>query len=164
MYDLAIFMDGGKEVRAKLGFVIKDSDNLVPAFNQIARIFWRAEADQFDTEGARGGVPWEDLKEPYRSRKSKTFPGRPILVATGLMRASLMGGNSNAVFSVSPTQMKIGTSVPYARFHQSGTRKMARRPVIMMTEDDAKEFARQIQLHIMKGLSKEERAARKVFM
>jgi phage gpG-like protein len=164
MYDLGIFMEGSKEVRAKLGVVIRDSDNLLPAFNQIARVFREAESEQFDSLGARGGTEWPPLSTRYRKWKEKRYPGRPILVLSGRTRESLTRRTGDSYFTADSHRMTIGTKVPYARFHQSGTRRMPKRPIIALTKDDVREFGRQIQLHVMKGLSAKERVERRAFL
>ena len=164
MYQLGVFVEGASEARYDLGVVIKDSDNLVPAFQSISRMFWRAEKEQFDSYGLRGGAEWLPLSYRYAKWKHKHYPGRPLMVLTGELRRSLTGKSAKSYLYYDRHKMAIGTTVSYAPYHQSGTRKMPRRPLIALTKDDAMDYAKEIQKHVMKGLTKQERIARKVFL
>jgi hypothetical protein len=74
----------------------------------------------FATEGdAVGG--WPDLSPGYAAWKARHFPGRKILELTRRLQNSLMpgaagtsGAGSDTVLRVRPTQLEIGTRVPYA--------------------------------------------------
>lgn len=83
---------------------------------------------QFLTEGAAYGQAWPD-------RKDHRDPGRPLLVASGRLLESYTDENSpehleEVTFpSGSPVGI-FGSAVPYARFHEFGTRFLPARPVL----------------------------------
>lgn len=76
----------------------------------------------FQTQGELSGrrAGWPDLSPRYAAWKSRHFPGRLILERTRRLRTSLglsgVGG-SDSVLQVRPTSLRLGTRVPYARYH-----------------------------------------------
>lgn len=107
--------------------------------NKIGDYMKREFAAQFASNGSRFGTPWAPLR-PY-TRWWKRTHGYPAntLIRTGRLFRSLtqhrqprkrMG--SMAVY---------GTKVPYARFHQHGTRYMVSRKIINMTPELSREIA-----------------------
>ncbi|PYV09102.1 MAG: hypothetical protein DMG23_11815 [Acidobacteria bacterium] len=98
-------------------------------------------AGQFELEGGRGSRGgWPPLSPRYARRKQKRYPGRPVLQAGGRLRGSLVGKSADTVEALEPGRMKFGTSVPYAIFHQTGTRKMPARPIFDPRREDRVEF------------------------
>lgn len=96
-----------------------------PAFEEMAEDFWEHEREVFDSEGPG----WRPLSDSYEKWKQKHYPGQPILVRTGALRASLTGGFAeDSVFDVRPKSMEIGTSSPYAIFHQTGSVRVEDHP------------------------------------
>jgi phage gpG-like protein len=86
----------------------------------------------FDLEGKLVGG-WAPLSPAYREWKRAHYPGRRILERTLRLRQSLTwnagrfslgGGRGNlgrdGIFRPTPTDVEMGTSVPYASFHQDG--------------------------------------------
>lgn len=109
------------------GAVIKDATGL-GIENAFERL--RAEAAaQFATQGSAFGSPWPP-RNPDRS------PGRPLLVLTGRLRGSwtdqenpehveeILAGPGSEVIGL------FGTAVPYAGFHEFGTRRLPAKPVL----------------------------------
>lgn len=106
---------------------------------EIHMYFLRANLEQFNSSGARGGQTWAPLTEKYGKWKAKRFPGKPILVRTERLRRSLTLGGSGTgdqVLDMQPMTLTMGTMVPYARFHQRGTKRMVARPVLQPTRRD----------------------------
>lgn len=106
---------------------------------------------QFESEGSHGGAQWAPLTDNpegkgYASWKAAHYPGKPILVREGDLKRSLTEkGAPGAVFHSTPRALVMGTDVPYAIFHQTGTRKMAARPEVRLTEKFKREAMRVIQ-------------------
>jgi hypothetical protein len=80
------------------GIAARAEDLRVP-FTQIGKDLKAGIGKQFATEGAwaydwpYGGGPWKPLSDSYRRWKEQHYPGRPILVASGMMRdRSVMAG------------------------------------------------------------------------
>jgi phage gpG-like protein len=80
--------------------------------------------EQFQTEGAAYGQHW--LERKRETRRSKN---RPILFQTGRLKQSFLEGPEHIEES-DGTTLTIGSRVPYAIFHQLGTRKMPARPIL----------------------------------
>ena len=98
-------------------------------------------AGQFELEGGRGSRGgWPPLSPRYARRKQKRYPGRPVLQASGRLRSSLVGKSADTVEALEPGRMKFGTRVPYAIFHQTGTRNMPARPIFDPRREDRVEF------------------------
>ncbi len=106
---------------------------------------------QFESEGAAGmGNSWMPLSETYGAWKAKHGPGVPILVglhpvskgtrqnptrpqsytASGAMRRSLL---DPADVHVTPRRMLYSPTDPKAGYHQTGTSKMPRRPLVELS-------------------------------
>jgi len=85
---------------------------------------------------------WQPLSPAYAKRKAKEYPGMPTLVATGTLFNSLARKNSGSVgpFYPSDTSMQWGTSVPYAKYHQSTSPRhtLNRRAFMAITKDQVK--------------------------
>ncbi len=94
---------------------------------------------------AASGLPvggWAPLDQKYSAWKSVNFPGRPILEATGNLKNSLvrLDGPTNKIRLKSA---EFGTDVEYAKFHQYGTSKMAKRQIVY----EPRGFARTLAEH-----------------
>lgn len=66
----------------------------------------------FNSQGGVFGSPWARLKTSTLLRKTKRYPGRPPLVATGAMRDSF-------THVAGSQQVLIGNKVDYFKYHQS---------------------------------------------
>ena len=81
---------------------------------------------------ASNGLPvggWAPLTPEYAAWKMARFPGAPPIVISGKLFASLTGA-TDSYESMTNTSLTIGTSVEYAKFHQYGTTKMAKRKIV----------------------------------
>ncbi|MBI1941032.1 MAG: phage virion morphogenesis protein [Acidobacteria bacterium] len=124
--------------------------NQSPALKQIADDFREMIARQFASEGRAEGTPWAPRHHPsvpsslrrgipIRSGGVvKTRPGQaqglPLLVRTGaLLRSLTAPGAAGHVERFEDHSLAIGTSLPYALFHQTGTRRMPARPIIVLS-------------------------------
>ena len=109
-----------------------------PVWPEIHMYFLRGASEQFESLGARGGQRWAPLSEKYAKWKAKKYPGKPILVRTERLKRSLSLGGSepDQVKEFQPLSATFGTRVPYARYHQRGTKRMPARPVLQPTQRD----------------------------
>jgi hypothetical protein len=76
--------------------------------------FWKQQVDPTYKR------PWAKLTPRYASWKNQTYPGQPILRATGLMQDIAYIKTRGNVFLVQSTK--------YGKFNQFGTSKMSARP------------------------------------
>lgn len=87
---------------------------------------------QFNQRG-RGPIAgkWQPLSPAYAKWKRQRYPGKPILVRTGDLKAGLTDSSSPfAARDYNETELNYGTAgVPYASFHQTGASHRARSSV-----------------------------------
>jgi phage gpG-like protein len=81
--------------------------------------------EQFQTEGAAYGQHWLERKRETRGSKN-----RPILFQTGRLQRSFQQEGPDHIEESDGTTLAFGSRVPYAIFHQLGTRKMPARPIL----------------------------------
>jgi len=118
-----------------------------PIWGVIEDDFYAEEKEQFRTEGEAGGGRWQPLSEACAGWKAVHYPNTRILERTGALEQSLTrASDSNAVKIERRKELILGTSVPYAIYHQSiePRTRLPRRPVIQVTES----FKRGVMRHI----------------
>ena len=101
--------------------------NWRPVMAKLAAAYQAYEERVFTTEGAAGLGRWRPLSPAYARWKAVHFPGRPILTRTGALRTA-----AKQVLAQTDTRLVMGPGhrVPYAIFHEMGTRKMPARPFV----------------------------------
>jgi phage gpG-like protein len=92
-------------------------------------------AQQFATEGRAEGTPWAPRAGAGLAPRSKrAMRASPLLVRTGTLRDSLIGPTAPGhVEELEAQSLTLGSRVPYALFHQLGTRHMPARPLIVLS-------------------------------
>ncbi len=101
-------------------------------FPRVVDLFEKTVDGQFVARGGGPRGPWKPLKENYAHWKSLAFPGKPLLELTGALREGLTKSSSAfAAREYGANSFVFGTkSVPYASYHQTGTKTgLAVRPV-----------------------------------
>lgn len=112
-----------------------------PALAAIADDFRAMISQQFATEGRASGTPWAARKSMHVGAAPRGRPGSegrrrglPLLVRTGALLESLRGpSGANHVEEIGPDTLTLGSRLPYAMFHQLGTRRMPARPIIVLS-------------------------------
>lgn len=125
----------------------KRGDDPRPAFRAIVEDVRSAEADWFTSEGAGS---WPPLAA--RTLKAKQRAGYPssALVATGALRRSLtIKRGKGAVRSATKRQMKFGTKVHYARFHDTGEGAPKRRVMIPLDAKVRRRMVKDVRDYMM---------------
>lgn len=120
-------------------------------FPQLVPVLESGVKAQFDAEGAGpASGPWAQLSAAYAAWKAETYPGQPLLVATGALRDALtVEGSANALRDYSDSMFNFGTQgLEYASFHQTGTASMPPRPPF----DFGPDFERQLQRAAAQGV------------
>lgn len=95
--------------------------------------------NQFETFTDPDGKPWQPLKESTKRRKK--INADKILTHKGLMRRSLET-------EVNQNSFRIWFTSPYARYHQTGTRKMSQRRILGFTEKDRTKLKKLITVFV----------------
>lgn len=115
-------VDPGDVGRRLQGFAAQLLD-LRPFWPTAARLGREWLKEQFATEGAFGGDPWAPLAASTVAQRGSAHP---ILDDTG----ALKGAASRPVRHATPLTLELEVVDPKIHFHQHGTRKMPRRPVV----------------------------------
>jgi len=76
--------------------------------------FWKSQVDPTYQR------PWQQLSPRYQTWKNKTYPGQPILRATGLMQ--------DVAYIYTRGDRFLVRSTDYGKYQQFGTSKMPARP------------------------------------
>ena len=115
------------------------AQDFMPIFPKAKAEIAMSTAANFTSNGLLVGG-WAPLDAEYGAWKMTRFPGAPPLVRTGRLFASLTAQNMASV-NMSPKSFTIGTNVEYAKFHQYGTSKMAKRKVLFVPAEFSAKFA-----------------------
>jgi len=145
MLDITFEVAGDVQIARSLSRFGEGVKDMRPVFEEIAKLFFSIERRQFDSEGSYGSGRWAPLSPTYADWKERNFPGQPILQRSRRLMSSLIGVTSDTVKETSPMSFRIGTSVPYAIYHQEGTGRMPMRKVIDLTESDKREWTKVVQ-------------------
>lgn len=112
------------------------------ALARIAEDFRESVARQFATEGRADDTPWPPRAprgtgvSPVNARNMRVPRphGPPLLVRTGaLFRSLTVPGAPGNVEEMDDRSLLLGTRVPYAGHHQTGTQHLPARPMIVLT-------------------------------
>jgi len=126
-----------------------------PIWPVIEDDFYAQEKDQFKSEGAEGGEQWKELAPATAAWKEVHYPGTKILHRTGDLERSLTSPNDpNAVRIEERKTLTLGTRIPYALYHQAGTKRMPARPEIRMPEAFKRSVMHHVQVYLVQIASK----------
>ena len=130
---------GIEEIIARIEEKVVRAQDFTPIFPKARAELALSTAANFTSNGLLVGG-WAPLDAEYGAWKMTRFPGAPPLVRTGKLFSSLTGENMANV-SMRPKSMTIGTDVEYAKFHQYGTTKMAKRKILFVPKEFSMKFA-----------------------
>lgn len=123
---------------------------LTPKENAIWRKVFKLKFDEYfwgnvthdEAKRKAAKFAWWFLKSMGAKTRKELLSKRdvPILIETGKLERSLRPGrmnhwsyvpyNKDQLYVIKNKQMELGTRVPYAKYHQEGTRHMPARPII----------------------------------
>ncbi len=118
--------------------------DLSEPFEDVADHLKRVVGEQFGLEGAHGlGSKWRPLSPGYEAWKDEHYPGRPLLVRTGAMRAAyLVHGtreltHDRLVWGVTDQLDDEDDRIAeYATAHQTGRGVVPQRKIIALNTQD----------------------------
>lgn len=124
---------------------------------EVTKVFYRIETEQFESEGGSGASgKWAALSKAYAKYKAVKFPNQTILKATTSLFDSMTNPEApGAIFRPAPTELTIGTSVPYGVYHQRGTGKMPARKVISLSEENKRAIQKAIQVGLVQFIRRQ---------
>ncbi len=102
--------------------------DLRPAFRTVALYLNSQARRNFVNQSAPDGTPWARFKHKPSAKRGGA--SAKLLRDTGVLQASVTSG---VVEDVTSFSLRWGTNVPYAKFHQFGTRHLPARPFIGIT-------------------------------
>ena len=86
---LSMSVGGEKQISRAFDVLAHDAADLREPLAATHEYLRHVLGEQFQSEGAHGGSKWAELSPDYAKAKEERFgAGRPILVATGEMRAA----------------------------------------------------------------------------
>lgn len=128
---------GVTSITRKLATFGQSLDNMSPAWDYIGRQLLLDFAHQFAQEGGVFGGKWPQLADSTVAQRARKygpwFAAHPILVGTGALEMSVeQRGAAGNVYQVGANSLTIGTTNPYAIFHNSSAprTRLPRRQIV----------------------------------
>lgn len=145
---IRITVDARRAIK-RMKDMAKRAENFKPVFRWAKKELELANAANFTSQGLPVGG-WSPLKPQYAAWKAVHFPGAPMLIQDGKLFRSLTQMNGPAS-SIGRKEATFGTSVEYAKFHQYGTTKMAKRKIVYEPAGFASQLALLAAKHVADG-------------
>jgi hypothetical protein len=143
---VVITVKGHKEVGRMYGRVMKRMNNPNPAWDVIINMIHAIQSKQFTTQGARGGIPWDDITDDWREKKARMGYDARILHMTLKLRESVTSRTAEGhYYRRTRTSLTVGTTIPYSKIVDE------KRPIFGITPADEREFAHILSVYIAKG-------------
>jgi phage gpG-like protein len=150
---VSIEVDGKPEFDRTFSRLDANFDDLTPIWPAVRAKFYEIEAQQFDSEGGKGGSGrWKALSARYAAQKVARYGDKPILEATGDLRASLTSDGAGSYYWADKQEVAIGTTLPYAMYHQRGSGKLPERKPISFSDEQTRDLMKTIQSELVKQL------------
>lgn len=138
---------GGEVAERHLTGLAKRGEDPRPAFRQITDELRLGEAEWFDSAGAG---TWPRLSDRTLESKQRQGLPREPLVATGALRRSLtVKRGQGGIRSVTKRQMRFGSRIYYAKFHERGTGVPARPILVPLTPKTRRRMVDDIREHLL---------------
>lgn len=148
MLTVKVSCDAEKTLKYLDGMVERSRD-FSPIFRWAKKELEKANAANFAANGLPVGG-WSPLKPRYAAWKARNFPGAPTLVQSGRLFRSLTNLRTPPSV-IGQTSATFGTDVEYAKFHQYGTSKMAKRQIVFEPPAFARQLADNAAKYIVDG-------------
>lgn len=109
-------------------------DDWGPVLEDVVTLFRMHELQHFKSQGRSTGRKFQKLSKRYKVWKESNYPGRPILVLRGALRAALVEGGPGSVKKVTSNSLVVGIDpgsnplAKYARAHSRGEGRHGRIP------------------------------------
>jgi len=105
--------------------------------------------EQFAAQGTGRRGRWPQLSARYAAQKRKKYPGLPILQRTRRLVSSLTTNTVNTIIIATAKTLTFGSSLPYGRFHQTGTRRMPARVIFDLNEQQKARLMKAVQRQLL---------------
>lgn len=144
-----ITVAGEQQLVRTLARIRANITNLHPVLEQVGSTIRASMDRQFTTSGNDVTGRWAPLSPEYRRWKSQHFPGQPTLVRTGALRRDY---TTTAGTRISGNEIMQVSNLPYAAFHQQGTRHMPARK-LELTAQTKTAMMKAIQRYCLTGVA-----------
>lgn len=125
-----------------------------PAFEKIRDDLEEQLAEQFETDGRRGGSSWEPDKEATLAAKAAAGLRPEVLQATGRLLDSFTANtHGEGIRSITDDAFVFGSKVAYGAVHQKGSKDgtIPKRPILSLKATDRRGYVRTLQRYITTG-------------
>lgn len=139
-------LNGIEEYSASLRRIRDRASNERSMFRGLVARFKDSEKKIFASQGQALGRRWRALSPEYAQAKARQYPGAPILVRTGRLRASL---TEKPIVRFRGNTMEVGTNVPYSEYHQRGMGNNPVRRHVGLTIGDRSAWVRDVREYIV---------------
>ena len=147
-------IDGDVQLSRAFDTMGVNIQDLSEGFREIVEDFHKHMTLVFQFEGAHEGRErWAPLSHHYKLWKDVHYPGKKILQRTERLKDSLTNKyHPGSIVRVEKLQMTVGTSVGYAKKHQTGDvmYHLPQRKIIELTDVTKKRWTGIIHKHISK--------------
>lgn len=131
---------GFEKVFIELNEAERRSNDLTPAMKRAALVMMKSIDDNFKASGRP--ARWRRLSKNTLKQKLKQRYSPLALIRTGQLRRSI-------ATAVGGRFMQIGTSVKYAKYHQTGTSNIPRRTFLVFQKEDIDQINQIVSNYIM---------------
>ena len=153
MFQLQLDIAGDKQVMRGFSRFADGVKDFREPLKEILEDFHEIEKKQFSSEGGYGSGGWAPLAPVTVEQKARAGYPYDILVRTGDLRDAMTGGSGSEA-EVTKDSLKV--MMPwYGKFHQQGTRRMPRRPVVQLQEADKTRWSKIFHEYLV-NLSRKE--------
>lgn len=154
MTQVSVQVLGDKVAERELYFIGDRAVELQPAWLEIANFLQEITKEQFATDGARSGDPWEPLSSGYAFAKWRRGERLEILRASDDMYRELTGGSGSEDTAVFHDEfMTFGSNTPefiYQQGNLGGGHTPVRLP-INLTDADVRTITGMVMDRIISG-------------
>lgn len=132
--------------------------NLSSAFDGVGRSYLAAMRRRF-TINAAGGGDWPELSPVTLAKKlPKGVRRSGILKVTQRLYRSLFPTTDENILQVNRRGVTVGTAVPYATYHQNGTRTIPQRTILVNPDKETLDVMQKRVAQGFRGLFKDARS------
>ena len=149
MLNLQFELDGAvifNRSLSRFGENLRDLRQIWPAVTIELR---QIVKEQFNGRGVGPAGQWQPLSDAYRKWKEKKFPGQPLLVRSGDLIQSLTTNTAHTVNQPLPDSLTFGTRLKYATYHQRGGKRLPRRPIFDLNENQKDRITKAVQRRLV---------------
>jgi phage gpG-like protein len=130
-----------------------------PVFQTISEELQFAEGAWFASHGRGAWPPLADRTLSYKASQGQ--PAAPLIATGALIRSLTVKRGSASRRTITPKQLRFGTRVPYAVFHQKArtghSRLPARPPLVPVDTQTRRKMVKDVQGFLLHGDERERR-------